>query len=114
MEMDHDFAIDRAVEFLRSLASPHRMKVLCQLVDGERSVGAMEKAVGIRQVTLSQHLARLRADGLVATRRDGQTIYYRLASPEVSQVLTLMKTLFCDRDEAPTNDGVRPAGTGPG
>jgi ArsR family transcriptional regulator, virulence genes transcriptional regulator len=98
---DHDFAIDRAVEFLRSLASPHRLKVLCQLVDGEKSVGAMERAVGLRQATLSQHLARLRADGLVATRRDGQSILYRLASPEAEQVLTVMKALFCDTPATP-------------
>lgn len=92
---DHDFAIDRAVDFLRSLASPHRMKILCELVDGEKNVSALERSVGLRQATLSQHLARLRADGLVATRQDGRSVYYRLASLEAEQVLTVMKALFC-------------------
>lgn len=95
MDADQSFAIDQAVDFLRSLANAHRMQILCLLVGGEKSVGVMERALGIRQATLSQHLARLRQDGLVATRRDAQTIYYRIASPEAKQLLSILKGMFC-------------------
>src|SRR5689334_12635058 len=88
-------AAGRVAEFLASLANPHRLLVLCQLVEGEKSVGELERAIGIRQATLSQQLARLRGEGLVATRRSAQTIYYRLARPEVEQTLALMHALFC-------------------
>lgn len=105
---DQDFAVGKAAAFLKSLSNPHRLQVLCQLVDGERSVGEMERALGIRQATLSQQLARLREDGLVKTRRAAQTIYYSLAAPEVVCTLALMKELFCPeptQPRTPSSDG---------
>lgn len=64
--------------------------------EGERSVSELEEQLGLRQPTISQQLARLRADDLVATRRDGKTIYYSLASEEARRVVQLLYELFCD------------------
>ena len=86
---------DTAARFLRSLANSHRLLILSHLTHGERSVGALERELGMRQAHLSQQLARLRQDGLVQTRRDSRTIYYALRSPEATQILRLMYTLFC-------------------
>src|SRR5574337_542488 len=68
-----------ASRFLRMLANEKRLMTLCQLIEGERNVGELAGSVGLSPSALSQHLSRLRRDGLVATRRDAQTIYYRLA-----------------------------------
>jgi DNA-binding transcriptional ArsR family regulator len=81
--------------FLRSMANSHRLLILSHLTHGERSVGALERELGMRQAHLSQQLARLRQDGLVHTRRDSRTIYYALRSPEAKQVIGLMYALFC-------------------
>jgi ArsR family transcriptional regulator len=80
---------------LKALANPARLRVLCQLHQGERSVRALETAVGLSQSALSQHLAKLRQQGIVATRREAQTIYYRVADPRAVQLLKLMYELFC-------------------
>ncbi len=92
-----DMAADaeRACDFLKALTNPSRLMILCQLADGEKSVGALEALLGLRQPTLSQQLARLREDQLVETRRDGKMIYYRLASDEARQVIELLYQLFC-------------------
>lgn len=85
----------QAAEFLKSLANENRLLILCHLSEGEMSVSELEDALGLRQPTLSQQLARLRTDKLVETRRVGKTIYYSLASDEVGQLLELMYGLFC-------------------
>ncbi len=87
-----------ASNFLKALANENRLLILCHLSDEEKSVSDLEAALGLRQPTLSQQLARLRADKLVSTRRDGKTIYYALASDEVKQILQLMYGLFCAKD----------------
>ena len=91
----------QAEEFLKALANRHRLMILCQLNGGERSVGSLQDAVGLSQSALSQHLARLRADGLVGTRRDGQTIYYSLASREAERLIGLLYSMFCEEACAP-------------
>ncbi len=88
-------AAGAASDLLKSLANRHRLLILCQLVDGERPVGELAAFLGVRDSTVSQHLALLRKDGLVATRRDGQTIYYSIASPEARGVLETLYTLYC-------------------
>ncbi len=85
----------RAAQLLRLLANERRLMVLCQLVEGELSVGALQDRIGLSQSALSQHLALLREDGVVATRRDGQTIYYRVADPAALRLLETLADLFC-------------------
>lgn len=85
----------QAEEFLKAFANRHRLMILCQLNGGEHSVGALQEAIGLGQSALSQHLARLREDKLVKTRRDGQTIYYSLASQEAQQMIALLYNMFC-------------------
>lgn len=85
-----------ASRLMKALSSPHRLIVLCQLNGGERSVGDLQALVGLSQSALSQHLARLREDGLVATRREAQTIYYRLADDAVGEIIGLLYRLYCE------------------
>ena len=84
-----------AEAFLRSLASRHRLMILCSLLAGERSVGDLNAALGLTQSNLSRHLAMLREEGLVATRREVTTIYYRIASERVRPILAELYRLFC-------------------
>lgn len=85
----------RASRFLKGVSNEHRLLILCNLVEAERSVSELEALLGIRQPTLSQQLARLRSDRLVTTRRDGKSIYYSLASDEARELLGLLYRLFC-------------------
>jgi ArsR family transcriptional regulator, virulence genes transcriptional regulator len=87
----------RASDFLKALAHESRLMILCILNEGEKSVGELEQELGLRQPTVSQQLARLRADGLVATRRDGKTIYYSLASQKARIVIGAIYDVFCRR-----------------
>ena len=84
-----------AASLMKALANPHRLMILCELHQGERSVSALESAVGLKQSPLSQHLAKLRREGLVTTRRASQTIYYSLANPAVTRVLGVLHDLYC-------------------
>lgn len=93
----------RASALLKTMGNAHRLMILCQLVLGERSVGELERIVGLSQSALSQHLARLRRDGLVKTRRSAQTIYYSLAGREAVTVLATLCELYC-RDHCLTNN----------
>jgi DNA-binding transcriptional ArsR family regulator len=86
---------DRASDFLKSMANPLRLRILCMIIDGERPVGDIAEELGVRQSAVSQHLALLRKDGLVTPRRDGQTIFYRLADRNVKKVVKLLHDLFC-------------------
>lgn len=86
---------DRAVELLKSLGNRSRLMILCQLLQGERSVGDLAQRVGMRDTAVSQQLALLRKDGLVRTRRDGQTIYYALASAEAERVIVTLYDIYC-------------------
>jgi ArsR family transcriptional regulator, virulence genes transcriptional regulator len=87
-----------ASRLLKSLANERRLLVLCHLSQGEKSVGELERLVDISQSALSQHLARLRRENLVETRRDAQTIYYSVCSPEALMVLETLYGIFCDDD----------------
>ncbi|SON54771.1 Biofilm growth-associated repressor [Hartmannibacter diazotrophicus] len=90
----HDKA-DEASRLLAVLGQSKRLIVLCRLIDGEMSVGALAEAVGLSQSALSQHLARLRHLGIVATRRDGQTIHYRLVSEDVKRLIAVLQEIYC-------------------
>ncbi len=91
---------------LRAMANENRLMILCLLAAGERSVGEIEATTGARQPTVSQQLARLRADGLVESRRDGKTIYYSLICPRIRRILELLDQ-FCGAE-----DGASEAGAG--
>ena len=87
---------DEAARFLKLLANEHRLLILCHLVaSGEMTVNALADVVGLSQSALSQHLARLRDDGLVAFRRDGQTLHYRVSDQRAVRLLKTLKTIFC-------------------
>lgn len=85
----------RASDFLKALAHESRLMMLCILAEGEKSVSELEQQLSLRQPTVSQQLARLRADGLVNTRRDGKTIYYSVASDEARTIIGAIYDVFC-------------------
>lgn len=85
----------QASQFLKALANDNRLMLLCVLSEGEYSVTELEEVLGIRQPTLSQQLARLRADNIVVTRRDGKSIYYSLASEVARDVMEVIYRHFC-------------------
>jgi DNA-binding transcriptional ArsR family regulator len=95
----HDNA-ERATALLKAMANPSRLMVLCQLAEGGRSVGELERTVGLSQSALSQHLALLRRTGLVSTRRSGQSIIYALSSREAIAVMRTLQRVICPPAEA--------------
>lgn len=90
----------QASDLLKAMANQNRLMILCHLLDGEASVNALAEAVGMSQSALSQQLGKLRALGLVETRRDGQQIYYSLAAKEVEQVLQTLYGIYCASGKA--------------
>lgn len=86
---------DRASRLMKTLGHKDRLLILCQLAEGEKSVGQIADLLEISQSPLSQHLSRLRKEGLVETRREAQTIYYSLKSGEASRIVELLYELFC-------------------
>lgn len=85
-----------AARLLKLLANEHRLLILCRLAaEREMPVGGIAAAVGLSQSALSQHLAKMRDEGLVATRREAQTIYYRIADPDTRRILALLKSIYC-------------------
>jgi ArsR family transcriptional regulator, virulence genes transcriptional regulator len=88
-------AADEASELLKALANRHRLLIICQLIDAERSVGQLAEFLGIRDSTVSQHLALLRKDGLVAARRDGQTIWYSISSGPARELVETLYRVYC-------------------
>lgn len=103
----HNFMVANARQasaFLKTLANEHRLLILCALVEREMSVGELNTLVPLSQSALSQHLAGLRAAELVSTRRQGQTIFYAIASPTVRAVIQLLHDQFCPDGIAPTGE----------
>lgn len=90
-----DAKAEGAARLLATLANPKRLLALCHLLEGEKSVGRLAELVGLSPTALSQHLARMRDLGVVETRREGQTIHYRMASPEVRAILETLYRLYC-------------------
>lgn len=87
----------RATALLKAMSNPARLLVLCQLAEGEKSVGELEKVVDLSQSALSQHLALLRNRGLVTFRRAGQAIYYSLSGPEAPALLAALYKVYCNK-----------------
>ena len=92
----HDMAAN-ACELLKAMANEWRLMILCQLNQGEMSVGDLAEQIGINQSPLSQHLARMRHEGVVTSRREAQTVYYSIAEQEVGAIVALLYELFCEQ-----------------
>jgi DNA-binding transcriptional ArsR family regulator len=90
---------DEAGQLLKALSNPDRLLLLCQLSQGECNVSELESLLGIQQPTLSQQLAVLRREGLVATRREGKQIYYCISSLQALAVIKTLYQLFCAGNE---------------
>ncbi len=90
-------AAEEAATVLKALSNPSRLLILCQLVEEERTVGEMEKSLGLGQAYVSQQLARLRDEGLVSATRDGRLMRYRLSDPRVTPVIRTLYEQFCSQ-----------------
>ncbi|WP_126976028.1 ArsR/SmtB family transcription factor [Frigidibacter oleivorans] len=85
-----------AAAFLKAMSHEGRLLILCHLAQGERSVTELEQLLSSRQAAVSQQLARLRAEGLVRTRREGKAIYYSLHDPKAERLVQLLYAMFCE------------------
>ncbi|NNU79862.1 helix-turn-helix transcriptional regulator [Halovulum dunhuangense] len=84
-----------ACDLLKAIAQETRLLILCSLLPGERTVSDIEQELGMRQAAVSQQLSRLRLQGIVSSRRDGKTVYYRLEDPRTEQILRTLHGIFC-------------------
>ena len=84
-----------AAQLLGMLSHPSRLLVMCELVSGERTAGELVELSGLSQSALSQHLAKLRESGLVATRQEAQSVHYRLADPDVTRIVRVLHDIYC-------------------
>ena len=91
-------AAGRASGLLKTLGHSGRLMILCNLANGERSVGDLAEQLELSQSSLSQHLARMRSEGLVETRRESQTVYYRLNEGEVRGVIEALYSIYCPQE----------------
>lgn len=86
----------QAAAMLRAVGNEHRLLVLCLLIEhGEMTAGALHERVGLSQSALSQHLARMRDEGLVAYRREAQALHYRIENPDVARLIATLKSIYC-------------------
>ena len=99
-EWDHmNESAAQAVDFIKKLGNPDRLKLLCRLSQGECHVGQLEDECGIRQPTLSQQLGVLRRGGLIVPRKDGKQIFYRLSDGPVMEIMAILHRHFCSQRE---------------
>lgn len=89
-----------AAALLSGLANPHRLMILCALVEGEQSVGALIAATGIAPTSMSQHLAKLRQEGIVAVRRAHRTLFYSITHPAARDLMAVLHAHFCGKDDS--------------
>lgn len=92
---------DRAGTFLRVLSHPQRLMIVCYLLDGEQAVGELAERLGLRDSAVSQHLALLRSHGIVATRREAQTIWYSISSAPARDLVETLYRSFCSAHQLP-------------
>ena len=85
----------RAADLMKLLGHPHRLMILCQLAEGEKSVGELAELLNVRQAALSQQLALLRKDGMVSTRRQAQNVFYSLAREDVRSLMGFLYETYC-------------------
>ncbi|OAN63932.1 transcriptional regulator [Sphingomonas sp. TDK1] len=89
-----------AAALLSGLANPHRLLILCALVEGERSVGALIGATGIAPTSMSQHLNKLKEEGIVAARREHRTLFYTITHPAARDLMAVLHAHFCGKEDA--------------
>ena len=87
--------VETASQLLKAIASPTRLMLLCAMADGEKSVTELTDALGLRQATISQHLARLRQEGLVQTRREAQSVFYHIADQTADEIVQILYQRYC-------------------
>ena len=87
--------VSAATALLKALANPQRLRILCQLAEGEKTVSQLMENVRMRQAAVSQQLQRLRAENLVTARREGRHVYYRLSDPAALEVIRTLHRLYC-------------------
>ncbi|MDE2488332.1 MAG: winged helix-turn-helix transcriptional regulator [Alphaproteobacteria bacterium] len=102
---DLEAAAVTATRLLKMLANEQRLIMLCRLAEGEASVGELAERASLAQSAASQHLGKLRAEGVVATRRDAQTVYYRLADASAARLMEVLCDLFAPADHRPARAG---------
>jgi ArsR family transcriptional regulator len=103
-ELERDVTV--VADILRALSNERRLMILCKLVEwGEANVGTLADAVGLSQSALSQHLARMRDEGLLAFRRESQTVWYRIADARIEQLFATLHDLFCRRPRKDNQKG---------
>jgi DNA-binding transcriptional ArsR family regulator len=100
----------RVASLLKAMSNPARLVILCQIAEGERSVGELGRIVGLSQSAISQHLAVLRGEAVVSSRRVRQTVLYSLASKEVVALMATLHAVFCREASAPKAALIRPRG----
>lgn len=88
--------VETASQLLKAIGSPTRLMLLCALADGEKSVSELTDALGQRQALVSQHLARLRQEGLVTTRREAQSVFYMIADETAEEIIKILYARFCE------------------
>ncbi len=94
-EMDDN--AEKAAAFLAGLASPHRLRILCQLADGEKNVTRLIEETGLPQTSMSQHLNKLKEEGIVSFRREHRTLYYAITNPMALEIMGVMYDHYCKR-----------------
>jgi ArsR family transcriptional regulator len=85
----------QVASILKQLSNPHRLMILCCITNGELTVGDLNEQIDLSQSALSQHLAKLRESNIVSTRRESQTIYYKIANPKIKILLEVLQKQFC-------------------
>ncbi|MDA1098062.1 MAG: metalloregulator ArsR/SmtB family transcription factor [Proteobacteria bacterium] len=86
-----------ATQLMKALSNETRLLILCQLIDGELSVGRLSQLLALRQTTVSQQLSLLRKDGLVNGRRDGHSVFYSIANPGVGRIIRILYDMYCPK-----------------
>ncbi|MBL0709795.1 MAG: helix-turn-helix transcriptional regulator [Colwellia sp.] len=89
----------KVAAILKQLSNSHRLMILCCITDGELTVGDLNEKVDLSQSALSQHLAKLRESNIVSTRRESQTIYYKIANPKIKHLLAVLQEQFCQHSQ---------------
>lgn len=84
-----------AASLLKMLSHPDRLKILCELINGERSVGELMTKVKLSQSATSQFLIRMKLEGLVSSRKESLTVFYKISDPKVEQIMFALQTIFC-------------------